>query len=69
MVFKKWVYIDSVMNSILSIMWRHKNMTVQSAIISLIGAIISGIMATIITLYVNHTTEIKRNKKELTIFL
>lgn len=40
-------------------------MTLQATIISLIGAIISGALATIITLYVNHRSEIKRLKREL----
>ena len=42
------------------IKWRVANM-----IITLVCALISGVIATIITLYINHKSEIKRQKKEL----
>ena len=38
-------------------------MTLINAIISLIGAVMSGVLATIITLYINHKNEIMREKK------
>lgn len=40
-------------------------MSIEQAIISLIGAIISGVFATIITLYINHKNEVMRDKKSL----
>lgn len=40
-------------------------MSLESAIISLIGAVISGVLATIITLYINHKNEIMREKKNV----
>ncbi|MBE5910117.1 DUF6680 family protein [Pseudobutyrivibrio sp.] len=38
-------------------------MTLINAIISLIGAVISGVLATIITIFINHKNEIMREKK------
>ena len=38
---------------------------VMNIIITLVAAVISGILATIITLYINHKKEIERQKKEL----
>lgn len=38
-------------------------MTLESAIISLVGAVVSGVLATIITLYINHKNEVMREKK------
>lgn len=38
-------------------------MILENAIVSLIGAVISGALATIITLFINHKNEIKREKK------
>jgi hypothetical protein len=40
-------------------------MTTQNLIITLICSIISGVLATSITLYVNHRSEIRRIKREL----
>lgn len=36
---------------------------VMNIIITLVAAVISGILATIITLYINHKKEIERQKK------
>jgi len=38
-------------------------MTLTNAIITLIGAVLSGVLATIITLYINHKNEVMREKK------
>ncbi len=38
-------------------------MSIEVAIITLIGAIVSGVLATAVTLYVNHKSEIMREKK------
>ena len=40
-------------------------MSIVAAIVSLMGAIISGVLATIITLTINHKSEIMREKKQL----
>ena len=40
-------------------------MSIVTAIVSLMGAIISGVLATIITLTINHKSEIMREKKQL----
>lgn len=37
----------------------------ENIIISLIGAIFSGVLATIVTLFINHKVEIKSKKKRL----
>lgn len=37
----------------------------ENIIISLIGAIFSGVLATIVTLFINHKAEIKSRKKKL----
>ena len=38
-------------------------MTLTNAITTLIGAVLSGVLATIITLYINHKNEVMREKK------
>lgn len=40
-------------------------MSIVAAIVSLMGAIVSGVLATIITLTINHKSEIMREKKQL----
>ena len=40
-------------------------MTIESAIITLVGAVISGVLATIITLLINHKNELMREKRNV----